>query len=44
MSEDEIRLIVAQLDRLMGALRLSVAALNAILATDPEVTGDNATA
>ncbi|HEY1668495.1 MAG TPA: hypothetical protein VGG54_22620 [Trebonia sp.] len=38
--EKEIADVTAEADALLGKLRANVAALNAILATDPEVTGD----
>ena len=40
MSESEIEAVTSQLDRLMGALRVNVAALQAILTDEPEVQGD----
>lgn len=40
MSADEIAAVLAELEQLMGSLRGSVGALQAILADSPEVSGD----
>jgi hypothetical protein len=40
VSASEIKAVTTELEQLMGKLRANVDALQAILTTDPEVTGD----
>ena len=42
MSDSEVRAIVRELDDLMAELKGSVAALQAILTTEPEASGEPA--